>query len=52
MRTQRTTRSTITLDLPKQQIAWLDKQATLALISRSGYVRQLIAKAMQQEAKS
>lgn len=52
MRPQRTPRRTITLDLPKQQIAWLDKQATQALISRSGYVRQLIAKAMQQEAQA
>lgn len=40
-------RRTITLDLPPEQIAWLDKQAG-ALMSRSAFVRQLIATAMQK----
>lgn len=48
MHPQRTQRRTITIDLPPDQIDWLDKQAANALISRSGYVRQLIAKAMQE----
>lgn len=43
-------RRTITLDLPREQIAWLDKQAG-TVMSRSAYVRQLIATAMQQAAK-
>lgn len=42
-------RRTITLDLPPEQIAWLDHQAG-KLMSRSAYVRQLIAAAMQQKA--
>lgn len=44
-------RRTITVDLPPEQIAWLDKQAG-ALMSRSAFVRQLIAIAMQQKAKA
>jgi hypothetical protein len=48
MQQQRTQRRTITIDLPADQIAWLDQQAATALISRSGYVRQLLAKAMQE----
>lgn len=40
-------RRTITLDLPRDQIAWLDRQAG-QLMSRSAYVRQLIATAMQK----
>jgi len=51
MHPQRTQRRTITIDLPADQITWLDQQAANALISRSGYVRQLLAKIMQ-EAKS
>lgn len=43
-------RRTITLDLPREQIAWLDKQAG-AVMSRSAYIRQLIANAMQEMAK-
>ena len=52
MQPKRTPRSTITIDLPTHQVTWLDKQASDALISRSGYVRQLIAKAMKQEPQS
>jgi hypothetical protein len=48
MHTQRQQRRTITLDLPQDQIAWLDRQAG-QLMSRSAYVRQLIADAMQQQ---
>ena len=47
-RQQRQQRRTITLDLPSEQIAWLDLQAG-QLMSRSAYVRQLIAAAMQQQ---
>lgn len=43
-------RRTITLDLTPEQIFWLDRQAAMALISRSGYVRQLIAQAMHDKA--
>ena len=49
MQHQRPQRRTITLDLPPEQIAWLDKQAG-TLMSRSAFVRQLIAVAMQQQA--
>lgn len=49
MQRQRPQRRTITLDLPPEQIAWLDKQAG-TLMSRSAFVRQLIAVAMQQQA--
>ena len=48
MHSQRQQRRTITLDLPPEQIAWLDLQAG-QLMSRSAYVRQLIATAMQQQ---
>jgi hypothetical protein len=48
MQPQRTQRRTITIDLPTAQIAWLDQQAVAALISRSGFVRQLIAAAMHK----
>jgi len=43
-------RRTITLDLTLEQIAWLDQQAA-GLMSRSAFVRQLIAAAMQQKAQ-
>lgn len=43
-------RRTITLDLTPDQIAWLDQQAA-GLMSRSAFVRQLIAAAMQQKAQ-
>ncbi len=49
MHSQRQQRRTITLDLPPEQIAWLDRQAG-QLMSRSAYVRQMIAAAMQQQA--
>lgn len=39
-------RRTITLDLLPKQIAWLDQQAS-DVMSRSAFVRQLIAVAMQ-----
>jgi len=48
MRTQRPERRTITLDLTTEQILWLDRLAAKALVSRSAFVRQLIAAAMQQ----
>ena len=51
MQTERPQRRTITLDLTPEQIFWLDRQAASALISRSGFVRQLIAAAMQRAAK-
>jgi hypothetical protein len=49
MQPKRQQRRTITLDLPPQQISWLDQQAFIALVSRSGFVRQLIAQAMLKE---
>jgi hypothetical protein len=49
MQSTRQQRRTITLDLPTDQIAWLDRQAG-QLMSRSAYVRQMIAAAMQQQA--
>lgn len=52
MHPQRPQRRTITLDLPPEQIAWLDQQADAALISRSGFVRQLIAQSMQKRMAS
>jgi hypothetical protein len=52
MQPKRPQRRTITLDLPPQQISWLDRQASIALVSRSGFVRQLIAAAMQEQAKA
>jgi hypothetical protein len=48
MHPKRQQRRTITLDLPPGQIAWLDLQAG-QLMSRSAYVRQMIAAAMQQQ---
>jgi hypothetical protein len=49
MQHQRPQRRTITIDLPPDQISWLDRQAG-QLMSRSAFVRQLIAEAMQQQA--
>lgn len=48
MQSKRTPRRTITIDLPSEQITWLDQQAK-AVMSRSAFVRQLIARAMQQQ---
>jgi hypothetical protein len=48
MQSQRPQRRTITIDLPPEQIAWLDRQAG-SLMSRSAFVRQLIARFMQQD---
>jgi Arc/MetJ-type ribon-helix-helix transcriptional regulator len=48
MQQQTPQRRTITLDLPLEQITWLDQQAG-RLMSRSAFVRQLIAKAMQRK---
>jgi hypothetical protein len=45
MQPKRNQRRTITLDLPPEQIAWLDSQAG-TLMSRSAFVRQLIASAI------
>lgn len=50
MQPKRGQRRTITLDLPPEQIAWLDRQAA-TVMSRSAFVRQLIAQAMQQVQK-
>ena len=44
-------RSFITLDLPPEQVAWLDAQAA-GLMSRSAFARTLIARAMQADAAS
>lgn len=41
-------RRTITLDLPPEQVAWLDRKAG-DLLSRSAFVRQMIAQAMQAD---
>ena len=41
-------RQFITLDLPAEQVAWLDAQAA-GLMSRSAFARVLIAKAMQAD---
>lgn len=51
MRPQRQTRRTITIDMPAELIAWLDQQAANALLSRSGFLRQLILSAIQEAAK-
>jgi len=48
MQPERTPRRTITIDLPSEQITWLDQQAK-TVMSRSAFVRQLIARAMQQQ---
>lgn len=48
MQQQTPQRRTITIDLPLDQITWLDQQAR-AVMSRSAFVRQLIAHAMQQQ---
>jgi metal-responsive CopG/Arc/MetJ family transcriptional regulator len=48
MQHDRGKRRTITIDLPDEQISWLDQQAK-AVMSRSAFVRQLIAQAMQQQ---
>jgi len=47
MHSKRPQRRTITIDLPPDQILWLDKQAARALVSRSAYLRQLIAAIMK-----
>lgn len=47
MQPKRLKRRTITIDLPDDQIRWLDQQAA-GLISRSAFVRQLIATTMEQ----
>jgi hypothetical protein len=39
-------RRTITIDLPPDQISWLDAQAN-GIMSRSAFARALIARAMQ-----
>lgn len=49
MQPKRPQRRTITVDLPPEQIAWLDRQAG-QLMSRSAFVRQLIAAAIQKQA--
>jgi metal-responsive CopG/Arc/MetJ family transcriptional regulator len=47
MTTKPAPRRTITIDLPQEQIDWLDRQAN-QIVSRSAFVRQLIASAMQK----
>jgi metal-responsive CopG/Arc/MetJ family transcriptional regulator len=49
MQPKRPQRRTITIDLPSEQVSWLDRHAAISLISRSGFVRQLIARAMRKE---
>jgi hypothetical protein len=44
-------RRIITLDLPAEQITWLDQQAA-GIMSRSAFVRQLIAAAMQDKSSA
>lgn len=51
MRQKHLKRRTITLDLPLEQITWLDQQAG-SLMSRSAFVRQLIAQAMQTKTQA
>lgn len=48
MQPTRLKRRTITIDLPPDQIDWLDRKAG-QLMSRSAFVRQLIAAAMQED---
>jgi hypothetical protein len=45
------TRNVITLDLPPDQVQWLDDQAA-GLMSRSAFARILIDRAMKQAAAS
>ncbi len=47
MQPRRSPRRTITLDLTPAQITWLDQQAA-PLMSRSAFVRHLIAQAMER----
>ena len=47
MQPKRAPRKTITVDLPQEQIDWLDQQAQSFFVSRSGFVRQLIARLME-----
>jgi uncharacterized protein (DUF1778 family) len=49
MHPERQRRRTITLDIPQDQIDWLDKQADLNHITRSAFVRQFVAAAMKQQ---
>jgi Arc/MetJ-type ribon-helix-helix transcriptional regulator len=37
------------VDLPPDQVAWLDAQAKAALCSRSAFVRQLIQRLMAEQ---
>lgn len=46
---KRAQRRTITLDLPDEQVNWLDAQAG-DVMSRSAFARVLIARAMQADA--
>lgn len=41
-------RKTVTVDLPAEQIAWLDQQAASSDRSRSSFLRILIAAQMQR----
>nr|BAR36806.1 hypothetical protein [uncultured Mediterranean phage uvMED] len=49
MQPERASRRTITLDIPQPHIDWLDQQAQALTISRSAFVRQLIALAMRPD---
>ncbi len=44
-------RTQTALDLPPDQIAWLDAQAAAALCSRAAFVRQLIQRLMLEQAE-
>jgi len=48
MQPDRQRRRTITLDIPQDQIEWLDQQANLNHITRSAFVRQFVAAAMKE----
>ena len=49
MRPSRPSRRTITLDIPQSLVDWLDQQAENLTISRSAFVRLLIANAQKEQ---
>jgi metal-responsive CopG/Arc/MetJ family transcriptional regulator len=49
MRPERAPRRTITLDIPQSLVEWLDQQADNLTISRSAFVRLLIANAQKEQ---
>jgi hypothetical protein len=48
LRRPRRPRQFITVDMPPDQVAWLDAQAKANLCSRSAFVRQLIQRLMAE----